>query len=137
MRQRGRNQGGKVIASLKKYAVMGYKPITTDTQLEAYTEAVLNLDRKRRVNRQEKLAAELLTGLIEQYEEEHHAIAPSTPVQVITELMAAHNLRQRDLVPIFGTDSIVSEVLHGKRRLTLQHVRDLSERFHVSPAVFF
>ena len=81
---------------------------------------------------EKKIAAELLTLLIEQYEEQHHPVAPSTPIQVLTELMTAHNLRQRDLVPIFGTDSIVSEVLHGKRQFTMQHVRDLSERFKVS-----
>lgn len=51
--------------------------------------------------------------------------------------MEAHNLRQKDLLDVFGTESIVSEVLRGKRELTKQHIRRLSKKFHVSPAVFF
>lgn len=47
------------------------------------------------------------------------------------------NLRQKDLVPIFGTESIVSEVLHEKRALSVHHIVGLSQRFNVSPAVFF
>jgi HTH-type transcriptional regulator/antitoxin HigA len=50
--------------------------------------------------------------------------------------MAANDLKQKDLVDIFGTSSIVSEVLHGKRQLTTEHIRRLSERFHVSPELF-
>jgi HTH-type transcriptional regulator/antitoxin HigA len=51
--------------------------------------------------------------------------------------MEAHGLRQRDLTDVFGTESIVSEILHGKRDLTKEHIRRLSVRFSVSPAVFF
>jgi HTH-type transcriptional regulator/antitoxin HigA len=41
------------------------------------------------------------------------------------------------MLDIFGTPSIVSEVLRGKRNLTTEHIRRLSRRFHVSPEVFF
>jgi len=51
--------------------------------------------------------------------------------------MEAHHLRQEDLVDVFGTESIVSEVLHGKRQLTKEHISRLSARFGISPAVFF
>jgi HTH-type transcriptional regulator/antitoxin HigA len=50
--------------------------------------------------------------------------------------MLANNLRQKDLLDIFGTPSIVSEVLHEKRQLTTEHIRRLSRRFQVSPEVF-
>ncbi len=51
--------------------------------------------------------------------------------------MAANGLRQKDLVDVFGTESVVSEVLNGKRELNKEHIRRLSERFKVSPALFF
>jgi HTH-type transcriptional regulator/antitoxin HigA len=51
--------------------------------------------------------------------------------------MEANDLRQKDVVPIFGSESIVSEVLHKKRNLNKTHIEKLSKRFHVSPAVFF
>jgi HTH-type transcriptional regulator / antitoxin HigA len=40
-------------------------------------------------------------------------------------------------VPIFKTESIVSDVLNGKRKLTVQHIKELAQFFHISPAVFF
>ena len=52
-------------------------------------------------------------------------------------LMDANDLRQKDLAPIFGSESIVSEVLHKKRVLNKTHIEKLSKRFHVSPAAFF
>jgi HTH-type transcriptional regulator/antitoxin HigA len=51
--------------------------------------------------------------------------------------MEQHALRQKDLADVFGTTSIVSEVLNGKRELNKEQIRRLSERFHVSPEVFF
>jgi len=51
--------------------------------------------------------------------------------------MGAHDLRQKDLARIFGSESIVSEVLRRKRELNKSHIEKLSKRFHVSPAVFF
>jgi HTH-type transcriptional regulator/antitoxin HigA len=42
-----------------------------------------------------------------------------------------------DLLDVFGTASVVSEVLSGKRELSKAHIVKLSDRFHVSPALFF
>jgi len=56
---------------------------------------------------------------------------------VLEELIAANELKQKDLLDIFGTPSIVSEVLSGKRKLTTDHIRKLCRRFHVSPELFF
>jgi HTH-type transcriptional regulator/antitoxin HigA len=80
--------------------------------------------------------AELLTLLIEDFEEKHYALKAASPVEVLNELMRANNLKQKDLLDVIGTASIVSEVLHGKRQLTTEHIRRLSRRFHVSPEVF-
>jgi len=71
--------------------------------------------------------------LIENFEEQHYALKRATPIESLTELMRASGLKQKDLVGIFGTPSIVSEVLKGKRNLTVEHIRRLSERFHVTP----
>src|SRR5947208_2416174 len=85
----------------------------------------------------ERDLAELLTILIEKYEDEHYPI-PSAPANVVLrELLAANNLKQKDIAPIFGSEGVVSEVLSGKRDLTTRHIKELSERFHVSAAIFF
>jgi HTH-type transcriptional regulator/antitoxin HigA len=84
----------------------------------------------------ERRMADLLTLLIEDFEEKHYALKAASPLELLSELMQANNLKQKDLLDVFGTPSIVSEVLHGKRQLTTEHIRRLSRRFHVSPEVF-
>jgi len=59
--------------------------------------------------------------LIEAYEEEHHSIPRASPIEVLRTLMDGNDLRQKDVVPIFGSESIVSEVLHKKRALNKNH----------------
>jgi len=85
----------------------------------------------------ERRLAELLTVLIEDFEQEAYALKPARPVEVLRELIESNGLKQKDLLDIFGTPSIVSEVLREKRSLTVEHIRKLSRRFHVSPEVFF
>jgi HTH-type transcriptional regulator/antitoxin HigA len=57
--------------------------------------------------------------------------APSLP-DLLTYLMDQHDLSRADLVPLLGTPSRVSEVLTGKRQLSMSMVRKLRERFHIS-----
>jgi HTH-type transcriptional regulator / antitoxin HigA len=51
--------------------------------------------------------------------------------------MDQRHLRQKDLVDVFGTPSVVSEVLSGKREMNKDHIKRLSQRFHLSPELFF
>jgi len=86
---------------------------------------------------EERDLADLLTLLVEDFEEQHYALPRSSPLGAIEFLMDQHGLKQKDLVDVFGSASIVSEVLRGKRELNKEHIRRLSARFHVSPEVFF
>jgi HTH-type transcriptional regulator/antitoxin HigA len=113
------------------------KVITSDAQNERYISALLELEKKERLTAKEKEFAELLTVLIEAYEDEHYPIRAATPVEALMELMEANNLKQKDLAPLLGSESVVSEVLRGKRELNKHHIERLSKRFGVSPAVFF
>ena len=111
--------------------------IRSEAENERHIAMLEELDRKgSRMSAAERRMAELLTLLIEDFEEKHYALKAASPVDVLNELMQANNLKQKDLVDVFGTPSIVSEVLHGKRQLTTEHIRRLSRRFHVSPEVF-
>jgi HTH-type transcriptional regulator / antitoxin HigA len=131
--------GEGMIAVNEKYAldVRTPTPITSDRQHAEYLSVLDKLAaRENPTNEEEKYAAVLMT-LIEAYEEEHHSIPDASPVQVLRTLMEANGLRQKDLASIFGSESIVSEVLHKKRALNKTHIEKLSRRFGVSPAVFF
>jgi HTH-type transcriptional regulator / antitoxin HigA len=111
--------------------------ITSEAQYDQYVSALLELDRQRKQTAAERNFAELLTLLIEAYEEKHYPVRSATPLEVLQELMAANDLRQKDLAPLLGSESIVSEVLSGKRELNKRHIEKLSRRFKVSPEVFF
>jgi HTH-type transcriptional regulator/antitoxin HigA len=113
------------------------KVVTSDAQNERYISALLELEKKDRLSAKEREFAELLTVLIEAYEDEHYSIRAASPVEVLVELMEANNLKQKDLAPLLGSESVVSEVLRGKRELNKHHIERLSKRFGVSPAVFF
>ncbi len=111
--------------------------IRSEAENERYIATLEGLDSKgNRMTAAERRLADLLTLLIEDFEEKHYALKASRPLDVLNELLSANNLKQKDLVDVFGTPSIVSEVLHGKRQLTTEHIRRLSRRFHVSPEVF-
>jgi HTH-type transcriptional regulator / antitoxin HigA len=110
--------------------------IRTEAENEHYLRVLEFLDTKAHKTAAEQELADLLTLLIEDFEERHYALKPASPIEHLVELMAAHDLKQKDLVDIFGTPSIVSEVLHGRRQLTTDHIRRLSERFHVTPELF-
>jgi len=128
-----------MIAVPEKYAleVSAPAPITSERQHEEYLSVVDKLASKSNPTTEEKGYAEVLITLIEAYEEQHHSIPDASPVEVLRTLMEANGLRQKDLVPIFGSESVVSEVLHKKRELNKTHIEKLSKRFHISPAVFF
>jgi HTH-type transcriptional regulator/antitoxin HigA len=112
--------------------------IRSEEQNEAYIEALYEMEqRKGRRSAEERELADLLTLLIEDYEEKHYQLPKSSPLEVIGFLMDQHGLKQKDLVDVFGTPSIVSEVMRGKRELNKEQIRRLSDRFHVSPELFF
>jgi len=128
-----------VIAISEKYALetASPTPIVSERQHEEYLMVLDKLTNKQHPTREEEKYAEVLITLIEAYEEEHHRIPDASPIEILRSLMDANNLRQKDLIPVFGTESIVSEVLRKKRPLNKTHIEKLSKRFHVSPALFF
>ena len=109
----------------------------SEEQLEAYTKALYRLTSVAKPTQTQVEAIELLTLLIERYEEVHYPVPDASPADVLRFLLEQHGLKQRDLAADLGGESVVSEVLSGKRRLNAAHIELLSKRFHVSPAVFF
>ena len=132
---------GTLIVSPAYKALLAKIPprvIRSDGQNDEYIAALYKLEeRHEHWSEAERDLADLLTLLIEDYEEKNYQLPKASPLEVIALLMEQHGLKQKDLADVFGTPSIVSEVLNGKRELNKEQIRRLSERFHVSPEVFF
>jgi HTH-type transcriptional regulator / antitoxin HigA len=79
---------------------------------------------------------ETLSTLIEAYDDEHHQIPDVGGVGALRFLMDQHGLTQMDLKEELGGQSVVSDVLSGKRELNLHQIRALAKRFSIDPAVF-
>ncbi len=108
-----------------------------EEQNRFFLKTLERLTSKKAVSSAERKLIELLTVLIEDFESKAYPIQDAEPIEVIRHLMKEGKLRQKDLLDVFGTESIASDVLNGKRELTKEHIRRLSQRFGVSPAVFF
>lgn len=79
---------------------------------------------------------ELMVTLIEDFEEKHYPIPDAPPHEVLRELMESRGLRQRDLLHIFGSDGIASEVVNGKRNISRTQAKALAEFFRVPADLF-
>jgi HTH-type transcriptional regulator/antitoxin HigA len=110
--------------------------IHRDAELEMFTDALFRLTALESPSGSEVEAIELLTWLVERYEQEHCSIPKGDPVSVVRFLIEQQSLRQRDLIPQFGSESAVSMFMTGQRNLTLEQVRKLSARFKIPADVF-
>jgi HTH-type transcriptional regulator / antitoxin HigA len=113
------------------------KIIHTEKENRYYLAKLEELnDRWTELTQAERDLYDTLGVLIEDFEKKTYKIRAATPIEVIKELMAANALKQKDLIGVFETASVVSEVLKGKRALTTEHIRRLGKRFNISAAIF-
>jgi len=75
---------------------------------------------------------ELLILLVKDYEDRHFHIASPNPIEAIKQKLEEKGLKQKDLEPIIGSKSYVSQVLSGKKELTLKMVRGLHSFLGIS-----
>jgi HTH-type transcriptional regulator/antitoxin HigA len=79
---------------------------------------------------------DLLTKLIEDFEDRHYPMGHSSPTEMLQFLMEQRSLRQRDVVHLFGSSGVASEVINGKRAISKKLAKSLGDFFHVSPDLF-
>ncbi len=78
---------------------------------------------------------DVLVTLVDAYEAKHHALLPPDPIEAIRFRMEQMGLTRKDLEPMLGSRARVSEVLAGKRSLTLAMVRRLRSGLGLSADV--
>jgi HTH-type transcriptional regulator/antitoxin HigA len=106
------------------------KPIRNEKDLKkALARIDVLIDSKRGTPEYDEL--EVLSTLVEAYEERHHPIDPPDPVEAIKFRMEQMGIKQSDLAPYMGGRNRVSEVLSRKRPLSLRMIRNLHKHFHI------
>ncbi|HEY9184643.1 MAG TPA: helix-turn-helix domain-containing protein [Salegentibacter sp.] len=78
---------------------------------------------------------EILSILIDNYENENFPIGMPDPIEAIKFRMEQMGMKQKDLAEVFGFKSRVSEILNKKRKLTLEMVRKLNTQLHIPTEV--
>ncbi len=110
--------------------------ITNDEELERFTIIVDELAVKKSLSPEESRLLDLLSTLIEVYEDEHYPIPDAPPHVMIQGFMQDRGLRNKDLEPILGSSGVISEVIGGKRKPSKTQIKKLAEFFGVSAELF-
>jgi len=99
---------GELLSEEKPEVVRG------EQQNQRYIEKLEKLTGQDVVTPAEEKLIALLTVLVEEYEAKQHPVPEAGPLDIVRHLMGVHGLRQKDLVDVFGAESIVSDVLHRR-----------------------
>jgi len=115
-----------------------YQPriIKNEDENEIFLEIVESLLSRENLTPEEDTLLELLVKLIEDFEENHYQINASTPQSRLIHLMDARSLEPADLIEIFGTMEIVTELINGQLDITKKQAEALGKFFHVNPGLF-
>jgi len=113
---------------------MEIRPIKTEKD---YENALTRLEKifDSPTNSLEGDEAEILSLVIENYENQHYSIEAPDPIEAIKIRMEEMNLKQKDLIGIIGGKSRVSEILNRKKRLTVDMIRNLTLKLNLSASI--
>ena len=113
------------------------KVITNKAENERALNIAETLSNKSNLTPEEEQLLDLLVTLIENFESQQYTFDDnSTPLSRLIFLVEANNLKQVDLLDIFGSKGIASEVFNAKRQISRTHAVKLGERFNVDAALF-
>lgn len=113
---------------------MKISPIRNEEDYQKALERLENIfDAKRRTEEGDEL--EILSILIDRYENEHFPIGMPDPIEAIKFRMEQMGMNQNDLAEVVGFKSRVSEILNKKRKLTLNMIRKLNTNLHIPTEV--
>jgi HTH-type transcriptional regulator / antitoxin HigA len=108
------------------------RPIRNEKQYDkALARAYRLMQSKLRAGSPEADELDVLAMLIERYEAEHYPIAPPHPIEAIKFRMDQLGLKPSDLGRVLGYRSRASEIMRGKRKLTLEMIRTLHEKLNI------
>jgi HTH-type transcriptional regulator/antitoxin HigA len=122
---------------IKAMEAIPYKVIKTEKQYFEYCKILEEKVMQNPKTKEQDDVIELLTLLIEKWDEEHNTFSDAGPIEVLRYLMEVNNLKSTEMATVLGVSkSLFSDILHYRRGLSKEVIRKLSERFKVSQELF-
>lgn len=112
--------------------------IETEAENEKYLKIVEQLmgRSEENISPEEEKLLDLLVTLIEEFEARAYPMKQIPPNEMLKYIIEERGMKQKDLLPIFGSEGIISEILKGKRQINLRQAKDLSEFLKVNVSLF-
>lgn len=115
----------------KKYGRLLSRTLPRVIKNDDELEIINDLISKERTPEEDELFL-LVSSLVENYEDQHHSIESLSPHQFLKSIMEDREIKQKDIVHLFGSQGIASEVINGKRAISKTQAKKLAEFFNVS-----
>jgi HTH-type transcriptional regulator/antitoxin HigA len=112
------------------------KPINSTAEHARFTRMLLELDERDNRSPEEEALAEVLTLLIEDYEEKYYPLPRVSPTESLKALMEERGLKHKDIWPVLGNKGAATEILSGRRSISKAQARRLAEFFRVPVDLF-
>lgn len=112
------------------------RPIASEEDYVATQKVIDSLIDRDELTPDEQDYLNVLGSLIRDYEDLYESMPSISGIDLLKALMEDLNLQEKDLIPIFQTETNISEILSGEQELTVSNIEQLAEFFHVSPAAF-
>lgn len=113
------------------------RPITNDAELIATQNQINSILDKGKLTQDDRDYLKVLGTLVYDYEDKNEPMPTLKGVELLKALLEESNLQPKDLAFIGESESIVLDILDGKRELTASQIKELALFFHMSPTVFF
>ncbi|MBA2606744.1 MAG: helix-turn-helix domain-containing protein [Acidobacteriota bacterium] len=114
------------------------RKIDTEAENERILKIIEDLMRKgeNNISPEEETLLILLCELVEEFEDKAYPIGDVPPSEMLKFILEQRGMKQKELLPVFGSEGIISEILNGKRIITSGHARKLAKFFNVSVELF-
>ena len=113
------------------------QPIKSETEYQRVLAIIELLMNKANTSEEEDRLLDLFVILVEKFESEHYPSPNlSTPHSRLLHLMEANHLQPTDLIPVFGSSDLATEIIEGKRSIDRTHAERLSDRFNLPSKLF-
>ncbi len=117
--------------------IVPYTVIKTDAQYNKYCDRLEELMDSGKKTKAVQEEIELITLLIEKYDEEHNTFTDADPIELIKALMKEHKMKAVDLSRLLGvSEGLVSDILNYKKGLSKEVIRKLADHFRLTQEAF-